>query len=322
VCFVKIRQAVVEEIDAAKAAHEDQGGVVAFLTLTIPHRRRDPLGTLLDALLGTWSHLIGGRRGQRLRALGVEGFVRIVDYTHTDAGHHPHLHVAVFLRGLREGEDVIDLLQPLDRLIRDAWHDRLVALGYRRPPRQEGVRLIPFNRNDSAGAYLAKVGAVDQAGLELARGDLKRGRRSGSRTIWQVMGDHMRDGEASDFRVLEEYVLTMKGRRLVSWSRDVRRRLGLGRECTDEELAAETDPAEDQVLVADPLWREIDARRLTVAVPLAGEARGVRGVVDLLAAAGVGVVVDVDRDGRGPPRLVWAPRGAWDDADDFDKEDA
>src|SRR5262249_22637955 len=37
------------------------GGVVAFLTLTLPHRRRDALVELVDALLGSWTHLIGGR---------------------------------------------------------------------------------------------------------------------------------------------------------------------------------------------------------------------------------------------------------------------
>jgi hypothetical protein len=51
------------------------------------------------------------------------------------------------------------------------------------------------------------------------------------------------------------------------------------------------------------VWREVVSAGLSVAVLEAAEAGGCRGVVTLLEAAGMLLVVDVERGGQGPPRL-------------------
>src|SRR5262249_51902694 len=155
-------------------------------------------------------------------------------------GWHPHLHVLLFLEAPPEIED----LQELHRFLRQRWNRRVVALGFREPSLYRGVRLLPITVADEVGAYLTKVGEVDEPhqtpGLELARTDRKAGRSWGSRSPFRVLADHHRAGRPADWRLYEEWLLVSKGHRTLEWSRGLRAELLRDLDDrTDEEIAAE-----------------------------------------------------------------------------------
>jgi hypothetical protein len=170
------------------------------------------------------------------------------------------------------------------------------------------VRRLPASVDSAPGAYLSEVGEGDEPhetpGLELARTDRKVGRARGSRSPFAILADHERHGRPADWRLFEEWMLVGKGRATLVWSRGLRAELLPDvEERTDEEVAAEVGEAEAVVTLAPSVWGEVVRDGLTVALLQAAEAAGCRGVVTLLEAAGVEVVMAVDRDGRGPPRV-------------------
>jgi hypothetical protein len=311
-CAARVRQARAEEIEAALRQHLGHGGGAAFVTLTLPHDAAVPLRGLWTAISSTWRGLMSGRHRQGLRDLGVVGTIRAVDVTHGRHGWHPHLHVLLFLEAPAEIEE----LQALHRYLRERWSRRVVALGFREPGLYRGVRLLPVSAGDDVGGYLTKVGEADEPhqtpGLELARTDRKAGRAWGSRSPFAILADHHRHRRVSDRRLWEEWMLVSKGRRTLEWSRGLRAELlAEAPERTDEEIATETDPGTPVLLLAPVVWGQVIVGGLTVAVLVAAEAGSVRGVVDILEAAGIGLAVDVERGGQGPPRLSAPVSRCW-----------
>ena len=73
-------------------------------------------------------------------------------------------------------------------------------------------------------------------------------------------------------------------------------------ERTDEEIAAEHEPAVNIAAISPDVWRELVRRRLSVAALGAVEARGLGGLIVLMRAAGIDV--GLERQDLGPPELV------------------
>jgi hypothetical protein len=170
------------------------------------------------------------------------------------------------------------------------------------------------------GGYMTKVGDEDNpgssAGLELARSDLKAGRGGASRSPFGILEDHARRGESADWRLFSEWLVVSKGRRTLEWSRGLRALLIPEVETlTDEEIAAEHEPAVNIASISPDVWREMVIRRLSVAAIGAVEARGLGGLLVLVRAAGM--PVEIERQDLGPPQLVlFDPRWGWSWAGD------
>jgi hypothetical protein len=304
VCAAKIRQGRAEEIDEALAVHLAGGAGATFVTLTVPHNVGMSLEALWSAVSGSWAALVSGRHRSNLRErFGVIGYVRATEVTHGRAGWHPHLHVLLFT----DRHLSLEELAALHLFIRERWIRRVVALGFRAPDVHKGIRVLPVTGADGMGAYLTKVGDDEgpshTPGVELARGDLKAGRAWGSRSPFRILEDHARDGDPADWRLFTEWLVVAKGRRTLEWSRGLRALLLPDvADRTDEEIAAESEPAEDVVAVSADVWRELVARRLSVLALVAVEERGLGGLVIL--ARSVGLPVEVVATGNGPPRLT------------------
>jgi hypothetical protein len=161
---------------------------------------------------------------------------------------------------------------------------------------------------DGMGAYLTKVGDDEATpGLELARADLKAG-RGASRSPFRILEDHLQRGDAADWRLFSEWLTVSRGRRTLEWSRGLRVLLLPDEdERSDEEVAAEVDPAVNVAAIAPDVWRELVRRRLSVAALEAVEARGLGGLVVLVRAAGLDV--GLERQDLGPPQLVLSDPG-------------
>jgi len=113
----------------------------------------------------------------------------------------------------------------------------------------------------------------------------------GNPAPFRILADHERDRRPSDWRLFEEWLHVAKGRRTLEWSRGLRvRLLPDEQECTDEELAEESDPAEKIAVLEPDVWGEVVRRGLNVAVLAAVEAQALGGLVVLLRATGLDVV--------------------------------
>jgi hypothetical protein len=94
-----------------------------------------------------------------------------------------------------------------------------------------------------------------------------------------------------------------KGRRTLEWSRGLRALLLPDQEeRTDEEIAAEHEPAVNIAAISLDVWRELVRRRPSVAAIDAVEAQGLGGLLVIVRAAGM--AVEVERRDLGPPQLV------------------
>jgi hypothetical protein len=205
VCSAAIRQGRANELERVAVAHLDAGGGLAFLTLTLPHGRQDALADLLGGLQGAWRRL-QQKSGYRVRreALGL-GAVRAVEITHGRNGWHPHLHLLLFA----DAPLTSDALADLAGYLSGAWGDAVVAEGLARP-NEHGCRLqvVEAGGGGALAQYLSKVqdgyGSTWSVGTEMARGDLKRGRRSGVRTPFDLL-EPAAGGNRRDFALWREY---------------------------------------------------------------------------------------------------------------------
>jgi hypothetical protein len=213
VCSATIRQARGCEVERAATGHLAEAGTLAFATFTLPHTRDLPLRQVLGELRDAFGTLRRGRSWRRLLA----GYVAAVEITHGLNGWHPHLHVLLFLPA---GAGMPDLTE--------AWCDAVEKHAGRRPSAEHGARIQPVSAGGGAAlaTYLTKVqdgyGAASSIHLEMARGDLKRGRRH-SRTPFELL-EAAAAGDARAHALWREYEDATKGRRCMTWSTGLRDR--------------------------------------------------------------------------------------------------
>lgn len=244
VCSRRIAAERQAEVSTAVDRWQQRGGVVALLTLTMRHRRGQPLDVLWQRLSRAWHAVVAGRSWtsdvQRFR---LGGWIRCVEVTHGRNGWHVHVHALLFLR-----DPAVDLRSLQARLC-GRWSAAVERLGGSALPEYAvDLRIL---RDVSRFDYFSKqvYPSSWQAGLELVRHDLKRGRRR-SRTPFEVLADFMRTGDVEDLAVWREWERASKGRRQLLWSKALRQILDLGRERTDDEIAAtETGTALDDMVV-------------------------------------------------------------------------
>jgi hypothetical protein len=118
----------------------------------------------------------------------------------------------------------------LDALLpafRDDWLQLVTEILGKSPSIERGVHVLHFDGDAQAAA----AGYISKVAKEITAGDLKSGRDPFS------LLDGVRDGDAQSQARWIEFADAMKGKQSISWSKNLRRRLGLDRELTDEEVA-------------------------------------------------------------------------------------
>ena len=237
VCAAKIRQRRAVEIESACVQHLGAGGSIGFLTLTFPHSRGDDLANMLATLTLCWKDVQQGilKSGRaRAKALGLFGFIRSTEITYGRwNGWHPHLHVLIFAnRAVSESE-----WEELRDAISASWTAAVLKRGRERPGEVVGVTLGPV-RKAEVGKYLAKVqdhyGHESTLGLEMARGDVKKGRLK-SRTPFELAEEAVQ-GVAFEIGLWHDYESATYRRRAIEWSRGLKAGFDI-EEVEDEELA-------------------------------------------------------------------------------------
>lgn len=271
ICQAKIAERRRQELLSCIEGWKAQGGVVLLLTLTHPHNAGDSLADLVAAEQGAIHAFFRNKAGRRfLDRMGCRFHVRAWEVTHgrlrtLNNGWHPHFHILLFVR-IPDDQDAIHLDDFEDEAYR-VWAQACKLGGLEEPSRKHGVSL---ENGDKAADYVAKmdgdearqngqVGAVPRWGAdsELTRGHTKRAKDGETPTdLLRALFVNPKDSQAGN--LWREFFHAFRGKRQLVYSRGMREYFELGRDLTDEEIAAKQED-HSVFLAGIPLeqWRQV-----------------------------------------------------------------
>lgn len=231
VCNAKIQAVRRLEVHTALAAALDGGGA-AFGAYTLRHRAGEPLEGLWRDLSACWAAVQRDGSVKRLRAsLGHAGFIRAAEVTIGGHGWHPHLH-PLHLFSHRVTAREVERLRQVEFA---AWESAAQRLG-RDAPQEWAQNLQPVTGARAAeelGRYFAKVT------YEMTSTQTKSDTRArGSLTPWQLLRAASEEADEVCREAWAEWEIASKGKRALTWSRGLRKRVGLLDEAKDEDIAA------------------------------------------------------------------------------------
>ena len=275
-CAARISRGRQKEMARLVKVHGAKGGVVAMLTLTLPHTSYDDLKVLRRDVAALWTKVIAGNPWKRaMERAHVLGGFRALEVTHGGNGWHPHLHVLVFFDGPETR-----VAEFMDWTV-SRWITVAGRRGYSCSPAAQKWEIA--KTPEGAGDYLTKWG-VD---WEITHAHLKRAKGE-SRSGFQILADYARTGDPADKALFCHYALRFKGARQLTEFGGVRAKYG-EQNLTDEGvLTAEEAKAETICYLASYTFDAIRRRDLEVDVLIAAETGGLFGVINLLTLVGIG----------------------------------
>lgn len=262
VCAAKISESRREELARAMVAHVKVGGAAYLLTLTFPHEADHPLPELITKFGKALDRFKTGYRFKNILgkdgSAGRIGSVRSLEVTISQQnGWHPHTHDLVFSDRDGLGELLADAGIRVDAdgnlgsvaidELKHAWVAALIKSGLGDHSKLTWMMQHALNvrGGEHAAQYIAKFGRDERWGAssELTRPHAKVGAigADGENVhftpfqllLWAANGDGW---AAHRFR---EYAEVFQGKRMLSWSPGLKKRLlGTDADATDEELAA------------------------------------------------------------------------------------
>jgi hypothetical protein len=289
VCNAKIMARRQLEIGAAVEIWEERGGSVAFGTQTMRHWSGHRLEDLWECLSKAWQRVIGGKAWKTAkRRHGIAGWLRVVEVTFGVNGWHVHVHYLLFL----EASSVPRELDALKWSMFKRWSSSLKAQGLPAPLiGSQDLRVLDGPADEALAEYFTKaVHSARRIGLELTSSQSKTARGvHKTRSVWDFLDDVLDLGDADALERWHEWQAGSKGRRQLTWSKDLREQLGLRFEKSDEDVAAEElgTKADDLVIISAAGWRTVIAGRLRVQILESVYRQGFSGLRALLDVLGV-----------------------------------
>lgn len=253
-CAAKIGEERRRELQAAAVHWTAERGNIYLLTLTFPHTSEDDLADLLARQAKAVQRFRNSRtyKGMRLR-YGIVGSVVSSEVTVGRNGWHPHQHQLIFgLPGIEQDRALI-------RGLKREWMrcclkaGLLVPDGTLKPFRDFWRHALDLRGGQYAAEYIAKFGRDEKWGMtrELTSAHAKVGVRRTMRsedmhfTPFQLL-EWAHNGDYGAAELFREYAEAFKGKRMLTWSRKLKVRLGVV-DLSDEELAAAPLPEETLV---------------------------------------------------------------------------
>lgn len=251
VCGRKIRERRKVELQSAIAAAKAMGWQVYLVTLTAPHRLGDDLKTKIDLMEKAARKLSSDRAGVAFRKLiGLEGTVRAWENTYGENGHHPHFHFLYFINPKGYHVDPKEVEFGLIGL----WQKACVKVGLPCPSVAHGCRV---DGGERAANYVSK----GNWGLEseMTKGFIKSSKTKEGRSMSDLLRAVLADkSDKQSAAIFVEYVEAFTGKKQLSWSVGLKKRLAVV-DLTDEEIIQVEADDTPQCLArfTDDEWRAI-----------------------------------------------------------------
>lgn len=256
VCSYKICAVRQGELAEGMKNWVAQGGYVFLMTLTFPHAIEQKLAELLPAFTKAKAYFKNSKTYKRILSKGVrKGSVSSLEVTLGEHGWHPHQHDLVFASKDAYGDTVeLDKQGRLgSRLIdelKEAWYMALRKSGLCEQHQMSDVLThgLDVRGGQYAAEYIAKFGKDQKWGMsrELTMHAAKVGSDNKGAHPFQLLAwAEQGDGIAIDqFR---EYAEAFEGKRMLSWSRGLKKELTGLDETSDEQAADAAMPAEEVI---------------------------------------------------------------------------
>jgi len=255
VCSARICAVRQAELSEGMKYWIDQGGYVWLMTLTFPHERDMPLADLLPKFTRAKAFLKNSKTYKRILGKGVRrGSVSSLEVTIGENGWHPHQHDLVFATPdafgqVRELDHGRKASREIDEL-KEAWYVALRKAGLCEQDQMSDVLAhgLDVRGGQYAAEYVAKFGREQKWGLSrevtmhaAKVGTDNKGAHPFQLLAWAGEGDGL---AAQQFR---EYAEAFEGKRMLSWSRGLKKELTGQEDMTDEE-AADRDMPDEEVI--------------------------------------------------------------------------
>lgn len=215
-------------------------GSAAFGAYTLRHHAGSSLDATWRGLTRCWQAVARDKTVRTLRAsLGLVGTIRAAEVTHGANGWHPHLHpVHLFDRPV-----FADAVAALHAAQFAAWSRAAARYGYAAPTlaAQDLHVVSGAQAHDELGDYFVKASyqpTPDAVGWEMTSTQTKSRSRGDGRTPWDLLAAVHREGDADALDLWHVWERESKGKRALTWSRGLRKAVGLDAEATDEEIVA------------------------------------------------------------------------------------
>lgn len=251
VCGARIAEERREELTAALVTWTQKAGGRCYLaSFTTPHTADMQIGDTLERFIKAMKRF---KQSPEFKAIlgpkgsaGRIGSVKSLETTWGQNGFHPHCHELLFCRAgaFEEGAPDLNgsLLSPAIERLKSKWVDCLLreGLGERDKLTDMLEHALDIRGGDQAAEYVTKYGKEEDWGLtsELTRGPAKIGTRievagvkhftpfellalSEQRLVLMLNGQ---DQDPAD--LFREYAAAFKGRRMLTWSPRLEKRLG------------------------------------------------------------------------------------------------
>lgn len=251
-CSAKICASRGPEVERAMKAHIANGGYVFLVTRTFPHEMDMPLAELLKKEAKARAAFRNSRRWRDGKNARI-GYICSLEVTRGDHGWHPHTHELIFatpdaLGETRELDDQGRLGSRLIDELKEIWYECLYKAGLCTRAQMSDVldHGLDVRGGQKAAEYVSKFGKDQKWGMsrELTAHPAKMGVKKGGGVhpfqllAWSDGGDAL----AGDQYL--EYVKAFQGKRMLSWSKGLKKQLLGEDEMTDEEAADLEEPDE------------------------------------------------------------------------------
>lgn len=258
VCGAKIAEHRRRELSEGLAAWTNaEGGTAYLITLTFPHALGDDLAEMLAKFADARQRLKNSRTWKRLLGpdglAGCAGVVTAMEVTHGANGWHPHVHMLAFAQrgGLGDGLPALngDLSSPLIDELRGAWVRVLQKVGLCDTAQVSDVWAHSLNvrGGEKAGEYIAKYGRDTRWGAssEMTKPQQKVGAAGTIDgelhvTPFQLLA-WAKDGDGHAAHLFRTYVDAFHGKRMLTWSPGLRKRLALAAEEAPDDVVADME---------------------------------------------------------------------------------
>lgn len=257
VCNSKVMALRAIELGVVLMWAEANGYSVLWGSLTMYHHAGMSLAWMINVQRASWRRLVNSRTWRDFKEVRV-GYVRAAELTVGQNGWHPHFHPIILVKGPRE------VAQALADWMVETWREGVEEAGGKAGGgRAQQLRVLdPGAWTSELSNYVTKgqYSPTRKLALEAVWSQSKTGagRVAGTEPHWSLL-DGAGKGLADDALAWWELEEATHGHRMITWSRGLRAAAGLGKEATDEEVAArELGDKEDTVCyITAQGWRQV-----------------------------------------------------------------